>query len=452
MAYEPHNAVPPDERIGSTSVVAPRDGNAASGGDGPRSRLSRLRPRPIALWVILASLGPGLVAANAGNDAGGIATYAQDGASYGYSVLWMFPLILIGLAVIQEMAARMGAATGKGLSDLIRENFPIHLTSLILLALLVANGGTIVSEYVGIAAAVNLIHPGSQYVLVPLLAAGIWLIVVKGSYRSVERIFLAMTLVFFAYPISAVLAHPDWGQAAKQTVLPTIHFSHGYLLLFVATIGTSITPYMQVYIQSAVADRGITARDFKSQRIEVYLASLFANLIAVFIVLATAATLFRRHETIQTASDAARALAPLAGQYAEYLFAIGLFGASMLAAAVLPLATAYAITEALGVEKGVNAGFKDAPIFMGLFTGLMALGVILALVIPARTVIQALILVQVIDCVLLPFILFAILRLVNNRNLMGDMVNGPVYNAIARIVTVVVTILALAYVVTSIVG
>jgi Mn2+/Fe2+ NRAMP family transporter len=255
-----------------------------------------------------------------------------------------------------------------------------------------------------------------------------------------------MTLVFFAYPVSAILAHPNWGEAARHVVVPTLRFNDSsYLFLFVATVGTSITPYMQVYVQSAVADKGITPRDYTPERIEVYLGSLFAVLIAVFIVIATAAAIVPHH-AIQDARQAAVALRPLAGAGAEYLFAVGLFGASVLAAAVLPLATAYAISEALGVEKGLDRGFREAPVFMGLFTGLMALGVAVALIVPGSLLIQALLVVQVIDCLLLPFILFTILRLVNNRRLMGEMVNGKVYNAIAWVTAVIVTVLALVYV------
>jgi Mn2+/Fe2+ NRAMP family transporter len=405
-------------------------------------RLLPLRGRPVGLWLVLASMGPGLVAANAGNDAGGIATYATDGAQYGYGLLWMFPLILISLSVVQEMAARMGAATGKGLSDLIRENFPIHATFFVLLALLVANGGTVISEFVGIAAALEVVFPANvRYIGVPLIALGIWLMVVRGSYASVEKIFLAMTLVFFAYPISAILAHPDWGQAVKQTVAPTFHLSQGYLFAFVATVGTSITPYMQVYIQSSVADKGITPRDYKAERIEVYGASVFANLIAVFIVVATAAKLFP-HGALNDAAQAAQALGPLAGQYAKYLFATGLFGASMLAAAVLPLATAYSISEALGFEKGLNVSFREAPVFMGMFTGLIVLGVIVSLI-PGLPLFQVLIFIQVVNCLLLPVVVFAILRLVNSRRLMGDMVNGPVYNTVAWITAMAVSGLSL---------
>jgi NRAMP (natural resistance-associated macrophage protein)-like metal ion transporter len=421
-------------RQAAPGTAAPRRGS-------PLHRLTRFTSGRRGPWLMLASLGPGLIAANAGNDAGGIATYASVGAKYGYDLLWMFPLILISLAVVQEMAARMGAATGKGLSDLIRENFSIHVTGFVLLALLIANGGTVITEFIGIAASIDLVLPGAQYVALPLIALAIWLAVVKGNYSSVERVFLAMTLVFFAYPISAVLAHPDWGEAARHTVVPTFHFNSTYLLLFVATVGTSITPYMQVYVQSTVADKGITARDYRAERIEVYAGSLFANLIAVFIVIATAATLFPHHEAVQSAQDAARALGPIAGSYAKYLFAVGLFGASMLAAAVLPLATAYSIAEAMGVEKGVSRGFREAPVFMGLFTGLIVLGVVVALI-PGLPVIQVLVAVQAVDCLLLPVVLFAILKLINQRRLMGEMVNGPIYNLIARVTAVIVTVLS----------
>lgn len=447
-----------DPSIADDAVETLPDAAAASGTPGtvvPRrasplgrivysSRGSRL------LWIVLAAMGPGLVAANAGNDAGGIATYSSVGASYGYSLLWAFPLILISLSVIQEMAARMGAATGKGLSDLIRENFSIHMTAVVMLALLIANGGTVVSEFLGIAASVDLVVPGGRFLVVPI-AAALWLMVVKGSYRSVEKIFLIMTLVFFAYPVSAVLGHPDWGQAARSVVVPTVHFNQGYLFTLIALIGTSITPYMQVYVQSAVADKGVTPRDYLPERIGVYSGSLFAMLVAAFIVVATASTLYPQHIHVDTADQAARALAPLAGAGAKYLFAVGLFGASMLAAAVLPLATAYSVTEALGVEKGQDAGFSEAPIFTGIFTGLMVVGTLVSLI-PGLPIIQVLLLTQVVDCLLLPFVLFSILRLANNRKLMGDMVNGPVYNTVARIAAVVVTVLSIALLVMTLLG
>lgn len=416
-------------------------------GDTPRGspiwRLVQGGGRSRRIWLILASMGPGLIAANAGNDAGGIATYSSLGAQAGYNLLWAFPLILISLSVVQEMSARMGAATGKGLSDLIRENFSIHTTAFILLALLVANGATVISEFIGIAAAVELVFPPrSQYILVPALALVLWLLVVKGSYSSVEKIFLVMTLVFFAYPVSAILAHPNWSEAITRTFVPALPFHGGYLLLFVATVGTSITPYMQVYVQSAVADKGITPRDYGPQRIEVYAGSLFANLIAVFIVIATAATLFPNHP-VNDAKQAAEALRPLAGQNAFLLFATGLFGASMLAAAILPLATAYSVAEALGVEKGVDRGFREAPVFMSIFTGLMVLGVLVSLI-PHLPIFTVLIFIQVIDALLLPVVLFTILKLINNRKLMGTMVNGRAYNVIALATAIIVAILSLA--------
>ena len=443
---------PTAEALGGTLDSSPDQsgsvGRTARRGS-PLHRLTSVTSGRRGPWLMLAALGPGLIAANAGNDAGGIATYASVGAKYGYDLLWMFPIILISLAVVQEMAARMGAATGKGLSDLIRENFSIHVTAFVLLALLVANAGTVVTEFIGIAASLDLVMPGAQFVALPLISLGIWLMVVRGSYRSIERVFLAMTLVFFAYPISAVLAHPNWGAVARHTIVPTFRFNSTYLLLFVATVGTSITPYMQVYVQSSVADRGITARDYRAERIEVYAGSLFANLIAVFIVIATASTLFPHHIAVQSADDAARALGPIAGSYAKYLFAVGLFGASMLAAAVLPLATAYSITEAMGVEKGVSREFKEAPVFMGLFTGLIVLGVLVALI-PGLPVIQVLVAVQAVDCVLLPVVLFAILRLVNMPRLMGDMTNGRTYNIIAWVTAVVVTVLSLVLLATTV--
>ncbi|MDQ2741482.1 MAG: Nramp family divalent metal transporter [Chloroflexota bacterium] len=455
-----HNGTPDGEEKAEGLFDAALSGGTSSGTPGaavpgrgnPISRLLRIRGRTRTFWLIIASMGPGLVAANAGNDAGGIATYSSLGASTGYSLLWAFPLILISLSVVQEMSARMGAATGKGLSDLIRENFSIHVTALVLLALLVANGATVISEFVGIAVSIELVFPGgSQFILVPLIALALWLLVVRGSYTSVERIFLAMTLVFFAYPITAFIVHPHWGSALRDTVIPSVHWKGGWLLLFVATVGTSITPYMQVYIQSAVADKGITPRDYMPERIEVYAGSLFANLIAVFIVIATAATLFPHHP-VSTAADAAIALRPLAGPNAFLLFATGLFGASMLAAAVLPLATAYSIAEALGVEKGVNLGFREAPVFMSIFTGLMALGVVFALILPGHLQFTVLIVIQVVDALLLPIVLFTILNLVNNRKLMGDMVNGPVYNTIARATAVIVAVLSLLLLADTILG
>jgi NRAMP (natural resistance-associated macrophage protein)-like metal ion transporter len=395
------------------------------------------------LLTYLAILGPGMITANAGNDAGGIATFATIGAEFGYQLLWILIPITISLGIVQEMCARMGAVTGKGLADLIRERFGVRWTALVMLALLIANAGVTVSEFVGIAAATELfgVH---KFVSVPLAAILIWWLVVKGSYKRVERVFLLMSLVFFGYIISAFLAKPDWGEVAVGLVKPTFRFEHVFLFSFVAVVGTTISPYMQVFVQSSVVEKGVTAENYNKTKADVWLGTLFAILIVFFIVVSTAATLHKGGIQITTAADAARALRPLAGRYAELLFGVGLFGASMLAAGVLPLATAYSISEALGFEKGVSRSFREAPIFLGTFTFLVAVGALIA-VIPNLPLIRVLLVTQVINGLLLPVVLFAVLRLVNDREIMGSHVNGPLYNFAAWLTVVVVTALSLLY-------
>lgn len=389
----------------------------------------------------LAVLGPGMIAASAGNDAGGIATYATVGADHGYRLLWVLIPITISLGIVQEMCARMGAVTGKGLADLIRERFGVRWTALVMLALLVANGGVTVSEFVGIAAATELFGV-PRYVSVPLAAISVWWLVVKGSYRRVERIFLLMSLVFLGYIISASLARPDWGDVARHVVRPSFSFEAAYLFTFVAIIGTTISPYMQIYVQSSVVDKGVTAEDYALTRADVWTGTIFAMTIVFFIIVSTAATLNKYGIQIETAADAARALEPLAGHYAGLLFATGLFGASMLAAGVLPLATAYSISEALGFEKGVSHSFREAPIFIGIFTFLVAVGALVA-VIPGLPLIRVLLVTQVINGLLLPVILIAVLRLINNREVMGIHVNGALYNAVAWLIAIIVSALSL---------
>lgn len=341
----------------------------------------------------------------------------------------------------------MGAATGKGLSDLIRENLGIRLTAVVMLTIIVANLSTIVSEFVGIAASLELFGL-SRYLTVPLAAAFIWWLVVKGSYRAVERVFLVMSLVFLGYIVSAFLARPDWGMAVQQMVIPSFSLDRGYVTMFIATVGTTITPYMQIYVQSSTVEKGVTMRDYGYERLDVIVGSLFSNLVAFFIIVSTAATLFVAGVNIETAADAARALEPLAGVYAKELFAIGLFGASMLAAGVLPLATAYSITEALGFEKGISRSFRDAPVFMGIFTGLILLGAAISLI-PGLPLIQFLVMTQVVDGVLLPILLFAILRLVNDKELMAGHVNGRIYNVLAWATAIGVAFLSILYIVVS---
>lgn len=400
------------------------------------------------LLAYLAILGPGMITANAGNDAGGIATFASVGADHGYRLLWILIPITISLGLVQEMCARMGAVTGKGLADLIRERFGVRWTALVMLALLIANGGVTVSEFVGIAAATELFGI-PRFLSVPLAAVSIWWLVVKGSYQRVERVFLLMALVFLGYIASAFLAHPDWTKVASGLLRPSFNFDSAYLFTLVAVVGTTISPYMQVYIQSSVVEKGVTIENYRRTRIDVWVGTVFAVLIVFFIVLSTAATLNRKGIQVSSAADAASALQPLAGNYAEALFAVGLLGASMLAAGVLPLATAYSVSEALGFEKGVSRSFREAPIFLGIFTFLVAVGAAIA-VLPNLPLIKVLLVTQVINGLLLPVILFSVLRLINDKELMGTRANGPLYNIAAWLTVLVVTLLSLLFILVTI--
>ena len=409
------------------------------GAHGVRRTVARRRR----LLALISILGPGMITANAGNDAGGIATFASVGAEFGYSLLWVLIPIAISLGIVQEMCARMGAVTGKGLADLVRERFGVRWTALIMLALLIANAGVTVSEFVGIAAAAELFGI-SRFIAVPLAAILVWWLVVKGSYKKVEKVFLAMSVVFLGYIVSAFFSKPDWTAVAVGLVKPSLRLEHAFIFTLVAVIGTTISPYMQVYVQSSVVEKGVTTDNYRETKTDVWIGTVFAILIVFFIVVSTAATLHKTGIQITSAEDAARALRPLAGRYAETLFGIGLIGASMLAAGVLPLATAYSISEALGFEKGVSRSFREAPIFLGTFTFLVAFGAAIA-VIPNLPLIRVLLVTQVINGLLLPIVLFAILRLVNNRELMGTHVNGPIYNVAAWLTAILVTIISLLY-------
>lgn len=404
-------------------------------------RVGTRLPTRRALLAYLAIVGPGIIAANAGNDAGGIATYATVGADYGYRLLWVFVPITLSLCIVQEMCARMGVVTGKGLSDLIREQFGVRPTAVVMLALLIANAGVTISEFVGIGLALELFGV-PRFVSVPVTAFAVWWLVAKGSYQRVERIFLVMSLVFFGYIISAFLAKPDWAEVGRGFASPALEFDTGYLFTLVAVIGTTISPYMQVFVQSSVAEKETAVEDYSITRTDVFVGTFFAMTVAFFIVVSTAATLHHHNIRIETAADAARALEPLAGQYASILFAVGLFGASMLAAGVLPLATAYSISEALGFEKGVSHNFREAPIFLGIFTGLIAVGALVA-IIPGFSPIQVLLVTQVVNGLLLPILLVAILLLVNKREIMGEYTNSFAYNVLAWLTTIVVSLLSL---------
>jgi Mn2+/Fe2+ NRAMP family transporter len=431
--------------VASTRAESVRDAGRRLWRRGSR-RVQRAAARRRGLLAYLAVIGPGMIAANAGNDAGGIATYASAGADYGYNLLWTLIPLVLALGIVQETCARMGAVTGKGLSDLIRERFGVRWTVLVMLALLVANGGVTVSEFAGIAAATELFGV-PRFVSVPLAAFAVWWLVVKGSYRRVERVFLLMSLVFLGYIISAFLARPEWSEVAHGFVRPKADFNAGYLFTVVALIGTTISPYMQVFVQSSVVEKGVTEEDYALTRADVWTGTFFAMAIAFFITVATAATLHRAGVHIETAEDAAEALKPLAGPYARTLFGVGLFGASMLAAAVLPLSTAYSISEALGFEKGVSRTFREAPIFVGIFTFLIVVGGLVAMI-PGVPLFDVLLATQVINGLLLPVLLVSVLRLASDRELMGAHANGRVYNAASWLTVLVVSALSLLFIAT----
>jgi Mn2+/Fe2+ NRAMP family transporter len=390
----------------------------------------------------LAVLGPGIIAANAGNDASGIATYSTAGAGYGYTMLWAFIPMIVSLIIVQEMCVRMGLVTGQGLADLIREQFGVRWTAVIMLALLFANTGVIVSEFVGIAQASELLGV-SRYIAIPLAAGLIWWLVVRGSQKRVERVFLMMSLVFFCYVISAFAAKPDWGVVATSFVHPTFQTDPVYLFTIMALIGTTITPFMQVFVQSSVVEKQMDKDDLPIARADVIVGTIFSCLIAAFIVISTAATLHMAGVTsIDSAATAAESLVPIAGEYAKYLFAIGLFGAAMLAMGVLPLATAYSLSEALGFEKGLSRSFREAPIFLGIFTTLILFGATVALI-PGIPQIKLLLFTQMVNGVLLPVILIAILSLVNNREIMGEYRNSIWLNIAGWATAIVISLLSL---------
>ena len=417
-----------------------------------RSTLFRtLRRRRTPLLAALAVLGPGLIAANAGNDAGGIATYSSVGARYGYDLLWMMVVITISLVVVQEMAARMGIVTGKGLADLVREQYGIRWALFATGSVLVANLGICISEFVGIGAALGLAHV-PVLISVPLGAVAVWLLLVRGTYKVAEKIFVVMTIPFFAYPIAAILSHPHWGAVGRAIVVPHIQTSPGYVLLFVATAGTTITPFMQLYLQSAVVERGIGPEDLNKERAEVISGSIFANLVAGFIIIATAATLYTHGYTrIESASAAAKALAPFAGRFAEVLFAVGLLGASLLAAAILPVTAAYVIAETFGFEKGISRTPREAPVFVGVVTALVVIGAVVAMI-PGIPVFRLLVGVQAVNGVLLPITLFFVWRLSANAELMGRYRNGRVFNVIAGATVLATSALSLTLLVVTVTG
>jgi NRAMP (natural resistance-associated macrophage protein)-like metal ion transporter len=415
-----------------------------------RPRLpGRLNPRLARLVALLGLLGPGLIAANAGNDAGGIATYSSVGAKYGYGLLWMMVLITVSLATVQMMAARMGVVTGKGLAELVREEYGIRWSVFATTAVLVANVGICISDFVGVGAALGLAGIPVQ-ITVPIAAVTIWLIIVRGSYRSAERVFIWLTIPFFAYPIAAILAHPHWGQVGKAIVAPHIQTNSAYLLLFVATAGTTITPYMQLYLQSATAERGVREDELVIEQRQAVSGAVFADLIASFIIIATGATLFTHGiHNIGSATEAAKALTPFAGHYAEALFGIGLFGASLLAAAILPIATSYVVSESLGYEKGIGRGRHEAPVFVTVITAMIVVSALVAMA-PGIPVISLLVGVQVVNGLLLPINLFFIWRLSRSRSIMGEHRSRGPLDALTALTVLITSTLSLTLVVVTV--
>ena len=400
-------------------------------------------------WMVwLAVLGPGLIAANAGNDAGGIATYASAGSQFGYRTLFVMLLVTIALIIVQEMSARLGAHTGEGLMSLIREQFPLRASAFAIVCLLIANLGLVVSEFAGIGAAFELFGV-SRYISIPIAAVAIWAVVVFGNYRYAERVFLLLGLAFITYPIAAILGKPDWGEVASNTFIPHLLGTKEFLFLVVALIGTTITPYMQLYQAAAVADSGSGPEEYRMVRIDTITGAVFANIISMAIIIATAAAI-GGSGPLESAKEAAQALEPVAGSAAQVLFGIGLLGASALAAAVVPLATSYAVAEAVGVERSVSKTFREAPLFMGLFTALIVIGASVALL--PGNLISLLINMQVVNGLITPIILIFILILANRRSVLGNAANGPKLKAAALVCVVVIAILAVVVLVQTVAG
>lgn len=393
------------------------------------------------LLLFLAIMGPGIITANVDNDAGGIATYSVTGATLGYKLLWVFIPMTLALIVIQEMSARMGAVTGKGLSDLIRERFGVRVILLVMVVLLMANLGNTVSEFAGVAASTELLGI-SKYIAVPVVALIVWWMVILGSYKNVERVFLFSSALYLLYIPSTFLARPDWGQVASNLVVPSFSFDPAFLTLLIGMVGTTIAPWMQFYLQSAVVEKGVTVRDYWYTRLDVIIGCCMTCFIAAFIVTASAATLNVHNIHIETARDAALAFRPLAGPWAYLLFAFGLFNASLLSASILPLSTAYYICEALGLEAGIDKQWSEAPVFYWMYTAFVAVGAGI-IMIPGIPLFGVMLWTQVANGVLLPFVLLFILKLINNKDIMGPYTNSRGFNTVSWATTIIMIALTL---------
>ena len=388
----------------------------------------------IRIFLFLAVLGPGFITANVDNDSGGILTYSQAGAQYGYTLLWTMIPITIALIVVQEMCARMGVVTGKGLSDLIREEFGLRITFVLMVLLVVVNYTNVVTEFIGIAGSLRLFHV-TKFISVPLCAILVWYMVVRGTYKSTEKIFIVASLVYICYIFAGVLSQPDWHDALWATVkLParSVWSDKAYMYMAIGVVGTTIGPWMQFYLQSSIVEKGIRVKDYAASRLDVIVGSLFTDIVAWFIIVACAATLYvHGMGAIQVASDAAEAMRPLAGDYAFILFAFGLFNASIFAASILPLSTAYTVCEGMGFESGVDKNLREAPFFYWLYSLLIAGGAATVLILPDAQLINVAILSQVLNGVLLPVVIILMLLLINRTDLMGEHKNSRLWNVIA---------------------
>lgn len=401
--------------------------------------LPRLRKRRLLLF--LSVMGPGIITASVNQDAGGIATYSLAGSRYGYTVLWVLFVTAFSLAAIQEMGSRLGVVTGKGLGELTRERYGLPVTAGIMAILVVVNLANTIAEFAGVAAALEIFGVSRQ-ITVPAAAFLVAWLVVRGTYNLVERVFLAASLIYLVYAGSAFLARPPWGEVLAQTVQPHLPLDRGYLVMLITLVGTTITPWMQFYLQSSVVDKGIRLKEYRYARWDVWIGAVVATAVAYFIIVACAATLHTNGIVIETAEDAAQALEPFAGPYATWLFALGLLNASVFSAAILPLATAYALCEGFGWTTGVDRRFEDAPAFFIIYLSMIGLGAAVILV-PGIPLVPIMYLSQTLNGLLLPFVLILVLRLVNDRDLMGVHVNTPLHNVIAWATTLAMSVLTL---------
>ncbi len=400
-----------------------------------------MKKRKLPLWLkniflLLSVLGPGLITASADNDAPGIATYSMVGSTYGYNFLWLILVITVGEVVILEMVARMGAVTGKGTADLIREKFGVKMTAFAMFCLLIANLGTTVAEFAGVAAAGELFGI-SKVITVPIIAVIMGLFILRSNYKIIEKILIGLSLAALSYVVTVFIIKPDWGMILHDTVRPQIQLTNDYIISILAVIGTTITPWAIFYLQASVADKGVSMENYRDTRLDVTVGSAWGNVISAFIIIVTAATLFKVGVHVEDAKDAAMALAPLAGEASTILFALGLLGASLLAVLVLPLSTTYAICEAFGFERGLNRSFRDAPVFYGSFIGIIVFSVLIVLI-PGMPLFQMMILSQTLNAILLPVILLLVLRLANDKAVMGKYRNSRLTNILAIAITVLI--------------